>query len=290
VDCFANQVAKPRGFLDTGAGLRPHVDLDLPAIDAREEVLAEIRGKRERQQGEAEESRHHLAAVLQTQLQQAPVMSADRLEDLLKAALEAHQRIAAWLRRRRTGIFGRVVMIRMRLRLPGLAINHFLLLSCGIVSMHQRRPRSTAAASVECERSPIGTRIGVRRQCSTGRSLSFTEFQKARSRVSAATSSGVNAREPAGESAAASSRVLPSNAKVTLRILLETRHVRAAFKAMPVKTDCNDARGNRRLSPGVCTAASYSHRPRPNFRRDRGRPESRVVGPRSCGCWRRPEC
>jgi hypothetical protein len=49
---------------------------------------------------------------------------------------------------------------------------------------------------------------------SSRRSLSFTEFQKARSRVSAATSSGVNARGPAGESAAASSRVLQSNAKV----------------------------------------------------------------------------
>lgn len=47
--------------------------------------------------------------------------------------------------------------------------------------------------------------------------------------------------------------------------LLETRHVRDAFKAMPVKTDRNDAQRHRpvdaaRLVPGRCTASRCRRR------------------------------
>src|SRR5437588_440385 len=111
---FADMVAELCRFLDAGAGLRSHVNLDLPAINTREEVLAEIRGKPERQQGDAKETGDHLATVLQTQLQQPAIMSADRLEDLLKTPLEPHQRIAAWLGGRRMRSFGRVVMTHAR--------------------------------------------------------------------------------------------------------------------------------------------------------------------------------
>ena len=45
VDRLADPVGELGGLLDPGAGLRPHMDLDLPAIDAREEVLAEIRAQ-----------------------------------------------------------------------------------------------------------------------------------------------------------------------------------------------------------------------------------------------------
>src|SRR5207237_8705928 len=78
---FADTVAELCRVLDAGAGLRPHVDLDLPAIDGREKVLAEIRGEPERQEGKAKEAGDHLAAVLQTQLQKLPITSAHRLED-----------------------------------------------------------------------------------------------------------------------------------------------------------------------------------------------------------------
>jgi transposase len=46
--------------------------------------------------------------------------------------------------------------------------------------------------------------------------------------------------------------------------LLETRHVRAALKAMPVKTDRHDARGIAQLmgsaGSGRCTASRCRHR------------------------------
>ena len=50
VDRRADPVGELGGFLDPRAGLRPHVDLDLAAVDAREEVLAEIGSKPEREQ------------------------------------------------------------------------------------------------------------------------------------------------------------------------------------------------------------------------------------------------
>ena len=95
VDRLADPIGEPGGLLDPRAGLRPHMHLDLPAIDAREEVLAEVRGKREREQGEADEPGDQLAAVVQAEVQQAAIGAADRLEAALEALLEPHQRIAA---------------------------------------------------------------------------------------------------------------------------------------------------------------------------------------------------
>ena len=66
VDRFADPVGELGGLLDPRAGLRPHMDLDLPAIDAREEVLAEVGSKREREQGEAHEPGDQLGAVVQS--------------------------------------------------------------------------------------------------------------------------------------------------------------------------------------------------------------------------------
>ena len=72
-DRFADPVGELGGLFDPRAGLRPHMHLDLAAIDAREEVLAEIRGKREREQGEAHEPGDQLAAVVQTELEQTAI-------------------------------------------------------------------------------------------------------------------------------------------------------------------------------------------------------------------------
>ncbi len=47
VDRLADAVGELGGLLDPGTGLRPHMDLDLSAIDARKEILSEIRRKRE---------------------------------------------------------------------------------------------------------------------------------------------------------------------------------------------------------------------------------------------------
>ena len=88
--------------------------LDLAAIDARKEVLAEIRSKREREQGEADEPGDQLAAVVQTKLEQTVVAGADGLEVALEAPLESHQGIA--LGRDRIWTAVRVVMSHMRLK------------------------------------------------------------------------------------------------------------------------------------------------------------------------------
>ena len=47
VDRLADAVGQLGGLLDPCTGLRPHMDLDLTAIDGREEILSQIRGKRE---------------------------------------------------------------------------------------------------------------------------------------------------------------------------------------------------------------------------------------------------
>jgi len=47
VDRLADPVGELGGLFDPCTGLRPHMHLDLPAVDIREEVLAQIRGKRE---------------------------------------------------------------------------------------------------------------------------------------------------------------------------------------------------------------------------------------------------
>ena len=49
VDRLADAVASSGGLLDPRAGLRPHMQLDLAAVDGREEVLAERRGEPEGQ-------------------------------------------------------------------------------------------------------------------------------------------------------------------------------------------------------------------------------------------------
>src|SRR3979409_1761390 len=71
--------------------------LYLAAIHSREEVLAEIGRKAERQNAESQESRDHLDPVPKTQLQQALITVADVFERMFETALEAGQRIAAGL-------------------------------------------------------------------------------------------------------------------------------------------------------------------------------------------------
>jgi hypothetical protein len=95
VNRFADPVGEFCGFFDPCTGLRPHMHLDLSAIDAWEEVLAQIRGKREREQGEADEPGDQFGPVVQTEMEQADIAAADRLEATLKGLLEPHQRIAA---------------------------------------------------------------------------------------------------------------------------------------------------------------------------------------------------
>src|SRR5258707_15449798 len=68
VDRFADAVGELGRLFDPRAGLRPHMDLDLPAIDRREEVLAQIRREREREQTEAQEPCDELDAVVQAEL------------------------------------------------------------------------------------------------------------------------------------------------------------------------------------------------------------------------------
>ena len=53
---FSDPVSELCGLFDPRAGLCPqHVQFDLPAIDVRKEVLAQRRGERERDKGEAYE-------------------------------------------------------------------------------------------------------------------------------------------------------------------------------------------------------------------------------------------
>jgi len=60
------------------------MQLDLAAIHGREEVLAEIGRKAERQNAENQESGDHLDPVAQTELQQALIGFADVFEHVLK--------------------------------------------------------------------------------------------------------------------------------------------------------------------------------------------------------------
>src|SRR6267378_7200910 len=75
--------------------MRPHMDLDLSAIDAREEVLAEIRDESERQQREPEKARDQLAGMTQTQDQQAAISCTHSFEAAFEALLEFPEGIAA---------------------------------------------------------------------------------------------------------------------------------------------------------------------------------------------------
>src|SRR6202035_1249264 len=79
VDRFADPVSELGSFLDTGACLRSYMDLDLATVDAREEVLAEIGGEREREreQGEAHEPGDHLDAIVQAKVEQAAIGAAN---------------------------------------------------------------------------------------------------------------------------------------------------------------------------------------------------------------------
>jgi hypothetical protein len=61
--------------------------LDLAAIDARKEILTQVRGKGEREQGKADEPRDQLDAIAQTKLKQAAIAAADRFELTLEALL-----------------------------------------------------------------------------------------------------------------------------------------------------------------------------------------------------------
>src|SRR5260370_4105478 len=113
VDRLADRVGKPGGLFDPRTGLRPDMHLDLPAIDAGEEVLAQIRGKPERKEGEADEPGDQLGTVVQTEREQTAVGAADGLEAALETLLESHQPIATRLVRDGTWITVRVVIKRM---------------------------------------------------------------------------------------------------------------------------------------------------------------------------------
>src|SRR5712664_1651772 len=63
VDRLTNPIRKPGGLLDARAGLRPHMHLDLAAVDAWKEILTQERSKPERKQAEADESGNQLAAI-----------------------------------------------------------------------------------------------------------------------------------------------------------------------------------------------------------------------------------
>ena len=97
-DRLLDPVGKLGRLLDPGAGLRAHMHLDLPAIDAREEVLAQERHQDEGGRDEAPESRRSASSRCagRAQGQQAAVAAADSLEPALEAALEAHQADCGW--------------------------------------------------------------------------------------------------------------------------------------------------------------------------------------------------
>src|SRR5260370_7142956 len=118
VDRVADPVGKVGGLFDPRPGLRPDMHLDLPAIDAGEEVLAQIRGKPERKEGEADEPGDQLGTVVQTEREQTAVGAADGLEAALETLLESHQRIAPRLVRDGTWIT--VLLLLKRIRPPPL--------------------------------------------------------------------------------------------------------------------------------------------------------------------------
>ena len=114
VDGLADPVGELGGLFDPRAGLRPHMHLDLPAVDAREEVLTQRRGKREREQGEAHEPRDQLGAVVQAKSEQTAIGAAEGFEAALEALLESHQGIAVGLGGNSPWIAVGVVMDRVR--------------------------------------------------------------------------------------------------------------------------------------------------------------------------------
>src|SRR6202043_1940076 len=65
VNRLANPIRKPGGLLDARAGLRPHMHLDLAAVDAWKKILPQEGSKPERKQAEADESGNQLAAIAQ---------------------------------------------------------------------------------------------------------------------------------------------------------------------------------------------------------------------------------
>src|SRR6202043_2182997 len=95
LDNLSDPVGELGGLFDPGTGLRPHVHLDLAAIDVGEEVLAQRRSKPEREDREAEEPGDQLAAVVQREHEETAIDAANGLEAALEALLESHQRIAA---------------------------------------------------------------------------------------------------------------------------------------------------------------------------------------------------
>ncbi len=96
-----DRVAQRRGFLDAGAGARAQVQLDLAAVDGREEILAESRqrSQREGQQGRrghrTQEYRGKVRAAAQGRSQQRAIPVAHALERSLESPLKARQRVAA---------------------------------------------------------------------------------------------------------------------------------------------------------------------------------------------------
>ena len=63
MDRLANPIRKPGGLLDPRTRLRPHMHLDLAAVDAWNEILTQERSKPERKQAEADESGNQLAGI-----------------------------------------------------------------------------------------------------------------------------------------------------------------------------------------------------------------------------------
>ena len=87
-------VAQRRCLLDARAGRRADVQLQLLALDGREEVLAEEWGEPEGGEGDEQEPGDEPAAPAKRRRQQPLIEGARALEPALETALEHHQRVA----------------------------------------------------------------------------------------------------------------------------------------------------------------------------------------------------
>ncbi|MCY1173285.1 hypothetical protein D9M73_134410 [compost metagenome] len=82
------------GLLDPRADRRADVEVDLPGVDRREEIAAEHRHQRERQQHHDHEGGHEDTPPRQGEGKDRDIISAYRCETMLEPALEADEDVA----------------------------------------------------------------------------------------------------------------------------------------------------------------------------------------------------
>src|SRR5271165_6545163 len=90
---FLDLVANFRGLFNASAGFGSHVQLELPAIADREEVLSQPGNEQKRYRADRQESRDEYGAVMNAGGDEAEITSASALKSAFERALETGGKI-----------------------------------------------------------------------------------------------------------------------------------------------------------------------------------------------------